>query len=172
MRRLVITAADSAFGMTVLKKLCEQGLDDFEWIFGTYYDAKDALDEVLDAYPELREKMKLRKVDMKDMDEIEAFKEELKGLETATDFVHLPASTFTVTRSPGFTVVTAEPTSSTTPTISWPTVMPGTARGTEPCLMCRSLVQIDPKVTRTTASRGLRISGLGLSMRANFPCSM
>ena len=36
-------------------------------------------------------------------------------------------STLTVTRSPGLWV-TAAPTASTMPTISWPTVMPGTAR--------------------------------------------
>lgn len=91
MRRLVITAADSAFGMVCLKKLSEQGLDDFEWIFGTYYDAKEELDKVLSEYPALKEKMKLKKVDMKDMDEIASFCADLSGLETATDFVHLPA---------------------------------------------------------------------------------
>ena len=32
-------------------------------------------------------------------------------------------------------VETLSPTSSTMPTISWPTVIPGTARGTEPCLI-------------------------------------
>ena len=61
-------------------------------------------------------------------------------------------STLTVTRSPGFTVVTSAPICSTIPTISCPTVIPGTARGTLPCLMCRSLVQILPSVTRTMAS--------------------
>lgn len=80
-------------------------------------------------------------------------------------------STFTVTRSPGRTVVTAAPTSSTTPTISWPTVMPGTARGTEPCLMCRSLVQMLDKVTRTMASRGSCRVGRGLSRSSKRPCS-
>ena len=72
-------------------------------------------------------------------------------------------STFTVTRSPGFTVETALPTSSTTPTISWPTVTPGTARGTEPCLMCRSLVQMLLRVTRTMASRSWTRTGRGFS---------
>lgn len=91
MRRLVITAADSAFGMVCLKKLCEQGLDDFEWIFGTYYDAKEELDKVLSEYPALKEKMKLKKVDMKDMEEIASFCADLSELEAATDFVHLPA---------------------------------------------------------------------------------
>ena len=78
-------------------------------------------------------------------------------------------STFTVTRSPGRTVVTPAPTCSTMPTISWPTVMPGTARGTEPCLMCRSLVQMLPSVTLTMASRSFCKTGLGLSSRAKVP---
>ncbi len=64
---------------------------------------------------------------------------------------------------------TALPTASTTPTISWPTVMPGTARGTEPCLMCRSLVQMLERVTRTTASRGSWISRLGLVQQTELP---
>ena len=81
-------------------------------------------------------------------------------------------STLTLTRSPGRTDVTAAPTASTTPTISCPTVMPGTARGTEPCLMCRSLVQMELSVTRTMASRGSAITGAGLSSRAKWPCSM
>ena len=78
-------------------------------------------------------------------------------------------STFTVTRSPGFTFVIAVPVSSTTPTISWPTVMPGTARGTLPCFICRSLVQILPSVTRTMASRLSCIAGLGFSSSAKTP---
>ena len=91
MRRLVITAADSAFGMTLLSKLAQQGLSDFEWIFGTYFDAKEALDEVMERYPELKEKMRLKKVDMRSMEEIAEFCSDLSALETATDFVHLPA---------------------------------------------------------------------------------
>ena len=67
---------------------------------------------------------------------------------------------------------TSEPISSTTPTISWPTVMPGTALGTLPCFMWRSLVQMLPSVTRTMASVGSRITGRGLSIRANLPFSM
>ena len=80
-------------------------------------------------------------------------------------------STFTVTRSPGRTLCTAGPTSSTTPTISWPTVMPGTARGTEPCLMCRSLVQMLARVTFTMASRSFCSTGLGFCRSSNFPFS-
>ena len=57
-------------------------------------------------------------------------------------------STFTVTLSPGLMEVTSAPTCSTMPTISCPTVVPGKARGTLPCLMCKSLVQMLPSVTR------------------------
>ena len=71
-------------------------------------------------------------------------------------------STFTVTRSPGRTEETEEPIFSTTPTISWPTVIPGTAFGTEPCLMCRSLVQMLESVTRTMASLLSSKTGFGL----------
>ena len=91
MTRMVVTAADSAFGMKLLSKLAEKGLDDFEWIFGTFYDAKEELDKVLEEFPELKEKMILKKVDMKSMDEIAAFCADLSEKETATDFVHLPA---------------------------------------------------------------------------------
>ena len=70
------------------------------------------------------------------------------------------------------TGVTSAPTSSTTPTISCPTVMPGTARGTLPCLICRSLEQMLPIVTRTIASVGSNIVGFGFSTKANFPFSM
>ena len=81
-------------------------------------------------------------------------------------------STFTVTLSPGLTDNTSAPICSTTPTISWPTVMPGIARGTLPCLICRSLVQILLRVTRMIASRESLISGLGFSNNLNFPCSI
>ena len=82
--------------------------------------------------------------------------------------IHSPqkVSTLTVTRSPGFTLVTSEPISSTTPTISCPTVIPGTARGTLPCLICRSLVQILPIVTRTMASVGS--INIGFQYRLRF----
>ncbi len=53
---------------------------------------------------------------------------------------------------PGFSFFTPGPTSSTTPTNSWPTVVPGTARGTLPCLMWMSLWQMEERVTRTMAS--------------------
>ncbi len=86
---------------------------------------------------------------------------------------HLPqkVSTFTATRSPGLTPTTSLPTSSTTPTISCPTVIPGTARGTLPCFICRSLVHMLPRVTLTTASCGLCKHGLGFSFISNLPPS-
>ena len=49
-------------------------------------------------------------------------------------------------------------------------VIPGTARGTPPCLICKSLVQILPRVTRTIASRESLNSGFGFSINSNFPC--
>lgn len=79
-------------------------------------------------------------------------------------------STLTVTRSPGLTNLTSRPVCSTIPTISCPTVIPGTARGTPPCLICKSLVQILPRVTRTIASRESLNSGFGFSINSNFPC--
>lgn len=91
MRRMVITAADSAFGMTLLSKLAEGDLSEFEWIFGTWFDAKEELDQLLKAKPALKEKMILKRVDMRSMEEIEALKKDLSEKETATDFVHLPA---------------------------------------------------------------------------------
>ncbi|MBR3241722.1 MAG: SDR family oxidoreductase [Parasporobacterium sp.] len=91
MRRMVITAADSAFGMKLLSKLAEQGLGDFEWIFGTWFDAKEELDQLLKETPSLAEKMILKKVDMRSVEEIDAFCLELSEKETATDFIHLPA---------------------------------------------------------------------------------
>lgn len=63
----------------------------------------------------------------------------------------------------GLRLVTALPTDSTTPTISCPTVIPGTARGTEPCLMCRSLEQMLASVTLTMASLASCSAGFGFS---------
>ena len=73
----------------------------------------------------------------------------------------------TATRCPGFTFRTAPPTASTIPTISCPTMIPGTARGTPPCRICRSLAQMDERVTRTTASVGCKRTGAGRSSRIN-----
>ena len=72
----------------------------------------------------------------------------------------------------GFTEWTCSPTSVTIPTISWPTVIPGTARGTLPCLMCRSLVQMLARVTFTMASFESRILGSGLSFSSKRPFSI
>lgn len=91
MRRMVITAADSAFGMKLLEKLSGQGLSDFEWILGTWFDAKEELDVLLSKNPELKEKMILQRVDMKSVGEIGEFCRMLSEKEAATDFVHLPA---------------------------------------------------------------------------------
>ena len=91
MRRLLITAADSAFGTTLLSFLAKQGLKDFEWIIGTVFDAEKALKETAEAFPELKEKLILKPVNMKCVSEIEAFCSELCTLEPPTDFVHLPA---------------------------------------------------------------------------------
>ena len=60
----------------------------------------------------------------------------------------------------------------TIPTISWPTVIPGTARGTLPCFICKSLEQILAKVTLTIASRASKIVGFSFSIKANFPRSI
>ena len=43
------------------------------------------------------------------------------------------------------------------------------ARGTLPCLMCRSLEQILASVTFTTASRSCISTGFGFSINSNFP---
>ena len=56
--------------------------------------------------------------------------------------------------SPGLTELTSGPTDSTMPTISWPTVMPGFAWGTDPCRICRSDEQMLDSVTFTIASFG------------------
>lgn len=91
MRRMVMTAAYSAFGMTVLELLEQRNIEEFEWIYGTYFDAKEALDDLLARCHKLAGVIRLRKVNMKEVAEIEAFCEELSALETPTDFVHLPA---------------------------------------------------------------------------------
>ena len=80
-------------------------------------------------------------------------------------------STLIETRSPGLTLRTFLPTDSTMPTASCPTVMPGTARGTNPCIMCRSLVQTLASVTRTTASPSSTVCGRGFSSKrkSSFP---
>ncbi|MCQ2529954.1 MAG: SDR family oxidoreductase [Lachnospiraceae bacterium] len=91
MRRFLITAADSAFGIALIERMCKTGLEDVEWIYGTYFDAKEQLDELAGTYPELKEKLILRGVDMTDMDEIEKLNDDLEGRDVITDVIHLPA---------------------------------------------------------------------------------
>ena len=91
MKRLLITAADSAFGLKLIETYCEEGLSEIEWIYGTYFDCYEMLEGLMAKYPELKEKMFLRKVDMRDRKEIEDFLADLNTHELVTDFVHLPA---------------------------------------------------------------------------------
>ncbi len=91
MRRFLITAADSALGKELIKKLCETNIDDIEWIFGTYYDAKETLDELIKEYPMLNDKLILKKVDMSKIEEIEVLVKEIEDKEPITDMVHFPA---------------------------------------------------------------------------------
>ena len=78
-------------------------------------------------------------------------------------------SQFTATRSPGEKDLTPAPTSSTTPTNSWPSTVSGVARGTAPRMICRSLVQMVERVTRTMASAGPISRGRGRSRSAMLP---
>lgn len=91
MRRFLITAADSAFGTTLIKRLCETNIDEIEWIFGTYFDAKENLDDLKNQYPVLNDKLILKKVDMSSIDEIETLNKELEEKDAITDMIHLPA---------------------------------------------------------------------------------
>ena len=91
MRRFLITAADSAFGLALIERLCHKDIDDIEWIFGTYFDAKEMLDELVQKYPALNDKLILKKVDMSDTDEIEKLNRELNEKKPVTDMIHLPA---------------------------------------------------------------------------------
>ena len=75
----------------------------------------------------------------------------------------------TSTRSPGTTVVTAAPTSTTVPTASWPRIVPGFTSGTSPLRMCRSVPQIVDESIRTIASVGSRMVGSGTDSQARFP---
>src|SRR3712207_119568 len=78
---------------------------------------------------------------------------------------HEPQKTLngTITRSPGFRFCTDEPTSSTTPTNSWPKVIPTRVSGIIPWYRCRSDPQIAARVTRTIASFGCSIGGTSFS---------
>ena len=84
---------------------------------------------------------------------------------------HVPqnVSQFTATRSPGLKRATSAPTSSTTPTNSCPSTVSGSARGTAPRMICKSLVQMVERVTRTMASVGSCSVGCGRSSSAMLP---
>src|SRR5438034_132501 len=72
------------------------------------------------------------------------------------------------TRSPGLKRLTSLPTSSTTPTNSWPRTAP-TFIGVWPWRMCRSEPQTAPIVTLTRTSRDPLTDGLGTSMTLTSP---
>src|SRR3954452_10269065 len=75
----------------------------------------------------------------------------------------------TRTRSPGSRVVTAAPISTTVPTASWPSTVPGSTSGTSPFRMWRSVPQIVDESTRTTTSPGSRTAGSGTVSQTRRP---
>ncbi len=74
-----------------------------------------------------------------------------------------------ITRSPTWTVDTAEPVSTTVPTPSWPRMRPGVTAGTSPLRMCRSVPQIVVVSVRTMMSVGSTMTGSGTSSQAFWP---
>lgn len=91
MKRLLITAADSAFGLELMETYCREDLADIEWIYGTYYDCYDLIEDLMQRYPLLKEKLFLHQVNMRKVPEIEEFLQELNEKGLVTDIVHLPA---------------------------------------------------------------------------------
>lgn len=91
MKRLLITAADSAFGLELMETYCREDLADIEWIYGTYYDCYDLIEDLIQRYPLLKEKMFLRQVNMRKAAEIEEFLQDLNSKGLVTDMVHFPA---------------------------------------------------------------------------------
>src|ERR1044072_6853065 len=75
----------------------------------------------------------------------------------------------TSTRSPGSSVVTASPISTTVPTASWPRIVPGCTSGPSPLRMWRSVPQIVAESIRTIASVGCWIAGSGTSSQERIP---
>lgn len=73
------------------------------------------------------------------------------------------------TRSPGRTLRTSPPVSTTVPTASWPRTRPGVTSGTSPLMMCRSVPQMVTASTRTTASAASLMPGSGTSCQAVCP---
>ena len=69
------------------------------------------------------------------------------------------------TLSPGLKLATPGPTASTTPTPSWPRIVPGWQVATSPLRICRSVPQIVVLVILMTASVGILMVGLGRSSR-------
>src|ERR1044072_8895442 len=69
----------------------------------------------------------------------------------------------TTTRSPLLRLVTAEPTSTTSPMNSCPSTSPRIMPGTKPSYRCTSEPQIAALVTFTIASRGFKMRGSGTS---------
>lgn len=77
-----------------------------------------------------------------------------------------PRRTVRTARSPGRTRFTASPTSTTSPTISWPMMSssrPGGGSARPPAACSRSVPQIPTRRTRSTISSGADISGSGRS---------
>ncbi len=73
------------------------------------------------------------------------------------------------TRSPGRTLRTSPPISTTVPTASWPRMRPGVTSGTSPLMMCRSVPQMVTASTRTTASAASLMPGSGTSCQEVCP---
>ena len=73
-----------------------------------------------------------------------------------------------ITKSPGVTVVTSAPTSSTTPISSCPIELPSAEVGAE-WYGCRSLPQTQARVTRTSASVGCWSFGSGAVITRTSP---
>jgi hypothetical protein len=65
----------------------------------------------------------------------------------------------------GASPLTPEPTLTTVPTASWPTIRPGCTAGTSPPTMCRSVPQIVTASTSMIASRGSVMAGSGTSVK-------
>lgn len=73
------------------------------------------------------------------------------------------------TRAPRAKPDTAAPTSSTTPTPSWPRTRPSTTAGTSPARMWRSVPQMVVATIFTIASVGFWSVGFARSSNALFP---
>ena len=67
----------------------------------------------------------------------------------------------TTTRSPTFSALFSEPTSTTSPMNSWPMMSPDSMPGMKPSNRCRSEPQMAQLVTLMMASRGSSILGSG-----------